>query len=296
MPVLPDLEADVSKPVPPSAPSPASVLAQTAHRGAPLPQRPWAMQQRWNDLLFAHWPIPPADVAATLPPGLEVDTFDGSAWLGVVPFAMDRIRLHGLPVVPGASAFPELNLRTYVRERGTNRTGVYFYSLDASNPLAVAVARAAFHLPYFWAHMAMRYGTQPGLSRQIHYRSQRLFAPRPARFEASYRGLGLMAQGPIEQFLTARYALYTTGRNGTLLRGEIHHLAWPLEKAEAEFSRNELPAAHGFTLPDCPPILHYSRELFVYVWSIQPAARFRAVHPVARAANSPAISFSPPRN
>lgn len=293
MPVSPDLEAEVSEPETSSAQ--ASVLSQVAHRDTPLPQRPWVMQQRWNDLLFAHWPIPAADIAATLPPGLDVDTFDGSAWLGVVPFAMDRVRLHGLPAVPGARAFPELNLRTYVRERGTNRVGIYFYSLDASNPLAVAVARTAFHLPYFWAHMAMRYGTQPGRSRQIHYRSQRLFAPRPARFEGTYRGLGLMAQGPIEHFLTARYALYTTGRDGTLLRGDIHHLPWPLEKAEAEFTRNEIPSAHGFTLPDCQPLLHYSRELLVYVWSIQAAARFLAVKPVPRAAGSPAISFRPPQ-
>lgn len=254
----------------------------------PLPKRPWVMQQRWNDLLFAHWPVPVAAVARTLPPDLVADTFDGSAWLGVVPFGMDRIRLHGLPTVPGARSFPELNLRTYVRERGTNRTGVYFYSLDASNPLAVAIARSVFHLPYFWAQMSMNYGKESGRSREIRYASQRLLTRHSARFRARYRGLGAMAQGPLEQFLTARYALYTADSHGVLLRGDIHHLPWPLERAEAEFDLNELPAAHGFTLPDCQPVLHYSRELLVYVWSLQRAARVgafaRAVSPQAQPA------------
>ncbi len=251
------------------------VLGTTDHRPSPLPRRPWVMQQRWNDLLFAHWPVPIHDVEKTLPPGLVADTFEGSAWLGVVPFGMDRIRLHGLPTVPGARSFPELNLRTYVRERGTNRTGIYFYSLDAGNPLAVSIARTVFHLPYFWAQMGMRYSSLPGHSQEVRYRSHRLLSKRPAEFRAQYRGLGLIAQGPMEHFLTSRYSLYTTGRNGSLLRGDIHHLPWPLERAEAEFELNTLPAAHGFTLPDCTPVLHYSRELVVYVWALESASRVR---------------------
>ena len=268
----------------------AAVLRATEHRPLPLPRRPWAMQQRWNDLLFAHWPMEAAAIDRTLPPGLVADTFDGSAWLGVVPFGMDRIRIHGLPSVPGARAFPELNLRTYVRERGTNRTGVYFYSLDASNPLAVAIARSVFHLPYFWAQMGMQYGSEPGRSREIRYRSQRLLSAHAVRFRARYRGLGVMAQGPLEHFLTARYALYTADRQGTLLRGDIHHLPWPLERAEAEFERNELPQAHGFTLPDCEPVLHYSRELLVYVWATEPASRSRVFARSAQPAGSPIAS------
>ncbi len=267
---------------------PDAVLRSTAHRPTPLPQRPWAMQQRWNDLLFAHWPVPAAAVEPTLPSGLVADTFDGQAWLGVVPFGMDRIRIHGLPSVPGARAFPELNLRTYVRERGSNRTGVYFYSLDASNPLAVAIARSVFHLPYFWAQMSLRHSADPGRAREVRYCSRRLLAPHPARFRARYRGLGAMAQGPLEQFLTARYSLFTADRAGRLLRGDIHHLPWPLERAEAEFEQNDLPAAHGFTLPDRAPVLHYSRELMVYVWALEPAARYAS--PARAAQPQPASS------
>ena len=98
------------------------------------------MTQRWNDLLFAHWPVPAASIAPLLPSGLVTDTFDGSAWIGVVPFWMDRIRFRGLPKIPGADRFPELNLRTYVREEHTNLSGVYFFSLDAANPVAVSIA------------------------------------------------------------------------------------------------------------------------------------------------------------
>ena len=123
-------------------------LVRTSHRPRPLPSGRWAMTQRWNDLLFAHWPVPAAQVAALLPDGLQVDTFEGSAWLGVVPFWMDRIKIRGVPPVPGARSFPELNLRTYVRDQTTRSRGVYFFSLDASNLLAVAVARTFYNLPY----------------------------------------------------------------------------------------------------------------------------------------------------
>lgn len=270
------------------------ILRSTAHRPEPLPHGRWVMQQRWNDLLFAHWPVPTSEVERTLPPGLTADTFDGSAWLGVVPFGMDRIRLHGLPTVPGARAFPELNLRTYVRERGTNRSGVYFYSLDAGNPLAVAIARTVFRLPYFLAKMSMQSSNEPGRTPEILYRSRRLLSSYSAEFRARYRGLGQAAQGPLEHFLTSRYALYTATAGGSLFRGDIHHLQWPLEKAEAEFERNELPAAHGFTLPDRAPVLHYSRELLVYVWALERAGKQAAtvLAPQAQPVGSPVAAVS----
>jgi uncharacterized protein YqjF (DUF2071 family) len=247
------------------------ILLATAHRQDPLPPGSWVMRQRWNDLLFAHWPVAASAIQRLLPPGLVADTFDGSAWLGVVPFTMDQIQLRGLPRVPGANRFAELNLRTYVRERNTNQSGVYFFSLDATNPFAVAFARLRFHLPYFWARMEVGYGDQQGVNRQIEYASTRLLS-QPARFRARYRSLGTAADGPAEQFLTARYSLYTTDRSQTLQRGRIHHLPWPLERAEAEFEVNELPDAFGLSLPDTPPLLHYSRELVVYVWSLEPTA------------------------
>ena len=165
---------------------PEEPLSVVNHRPYPLPKRPWSMIQRWNDLLFAHWPIPATQLEALLPPGLQVDTFDQSAWLGVVPFWMDRVQLRGVPRIPGASRFPELNLRTYVRERNTNRAGVYFFCLEASNPLAVMLAHAFFHLPYHWARMSVKARGE----REFTYQSARLLSAKPVRFRAHYRGLG----------------------------------------------------------------------------------------------------------
>jgi uncharacterized protein YqjF (DUF2071 family) len=226
------------------------------------------MSQRWNDLLFAHWPMRVAAIEALLPDSLEADTFHGSAWIGVVPFWMDRVRLRVLPSIPGLREFPELNLRTYVRDRRTGAPGVYFLSLDASNLFAVLVARGAFHLPYYWAQMNI----QPRGEREFSFCSRRLLSGKTVRFAARYRGLGpsrkLMQSRPgtIEYFLTERYCLFTRDPLGRLLRANIHHIPWPLEDAEAEIERNDLPTAVGLTLPDTAPLLHYSRRLAVYIW------------------------------
>lgn len=248
---------------------PSQILSNAGHRHWPPPTGPWAMSQRWNDLLFAHWPVPADQLTPLIPTELVIDTFDGEAWVGVVPFWMDRVELRGMPQIPGIKRFPELNLRTYVRERDTNSYGVFFFSLDASNALAVAVARTFFHLPYYWAHMSV----EPHGERGIRYQSERLLSSTPVQFRATYRGLGpnlpQSSPGTIEYFLTERYCLYTTNRRGELLRGNIHHMPWPLEKAEADIERNDLPAAHGIRLPDTPPLLHYSRELAVYIWSLE---------------------------
>jgi len=246
----------------------------TAHRPFPMPARPWTMTQRWNDLLFAHWPIPIATMVGLIPASLDLDSFDGSAWLGVVPFWMSRIRAR-IPgtqdsSVPFSRSFPELNLRTYVRSKRTGRAGVFFFSLDAASPLAVAGARTLFHLPYFLANM-QRATAADGT---VRYKSRRLFTAKDAAFQAAYRGLGRPENTPpsqpgsIEHFLTERYCLFTTSR-GRVLVGDIHHMPWPLEPAEAEFRRNDLPHAHGLVLPNQPPLLHFSRSLDVYIWGLR---------------------------
>lgn len=244
--------------------------------GAPIfepaaPGRPWVMTQQWDDLLFAHWPVSAAMVAAALPDGLEVDTCCGSAWLGVVPFRMDRIQLRGLPSVPGFRRFPELNLRTYVRDALTGTPGVYFFSLDATNPAAVFIARSFFQLPYYWARMRM---TTVG-EREFSFSSSRLLCRRGVHFATRYRGLGPTRQlaesrpGSIEYFLTERYCLFTRDPLGRLLRSAIRHIPWSLEQAEADITCNDLFAAAGMTLPSERPLLYYSRHLAVYVWQTE---------------------------
>ncbi len=249
------------------------VLTTVAHRPYPLPSGHWRMAQRWNSLLFAHWPIPVSDMARVLPAGLEADTFGGHAWAGVVPFSMDRVRTctigNNSLAIPSTAHFCELNLRTYVRSRTTGLPGVYFFSLDASSPLAVLGARAFFHLPYFLARM----NSQNEPDGSIQYRSKRLLTNRSVRFEARYQGSGQISSptvsGSLEHFLTARYCLFTH-HAGRLLVGHIHHLPWPLEPAEAEITVNELPSAHGLKLPPVSPILHFARHLDVYIWSLRP--------------------------
>lgn len=261
-------------------------LIRTSHKPRPLPPGRWMMAQRWNDLLFAHWPVPAASLAPLLPPGVTIDTYQGSAWLGVVPFWMDGIRLRGLPAILTARSFPELNLRTYVRDPRTGTPGVYFFSLDASNLLAVAVARMAFSLPYHFAEMHIEERSE----REFSYYSRRRFSAAPVIFSARYRGLGPTRKlaesrpGSLEYFLTERYCLFTRGRAGEPLRANIHHVPWPLEEAEAEIERNDLPATIGIELPDQRPVLHYSRRLVVYVWQLERLHPARAAQPIPVAA------------
>jgi uncharacterized protein YqjF (DUF2071 family) len=241
-------------------------VLETSHRPWPKPGTPWRLRQRWSRLLFAHWPIPAATIQSKLPAGLRVDTLDGTGWLGVVPFTMDRVRFRTLGQrslrVPTAHRFPELNLRTYVLGPD-GRAGVYFFSLDAGSLLAVLGARIAFGLPYFWATMQERLEGDT-----IHYRSRRLHGP-PASFAARYRSLGQTApDDDLRRFLTERYALFVR-RFGGVQVGEIHHRPWQLEQAEADIAVNTLPQSFGFTLPDRPPILHYSHEIEMEAWTLR---------------------------
>jgi uncharacterized protein YqjF (DUF2071 family) len=239
------------------------ILNEIVHRPWPLPSRSWIMAQCWHDLLFAHWPVNTAALRPFLPLPLEIDTFDGQAWLAVVPFRMSGVRLRGTPALPGLSKFPELNVRTYVVAQG--KPGVWFFSLDAGNRAAVAIARAWFHLPYFRARMSCEERDGP-----IHYRSERAHCGAPAAsLEGQYRPVDKAFSpqpGTLEHFLTERYCLYTVDGRGQLIRGEIHHPRWSLQAAEAEFSRNTMAEAAGIPLPASKPLLHFAKRQDVVVW------------------------------
>ncbi len=244
-----------------------AVIAPGEHRPWSIPSGPPVMRQSWHDLLFAHWPVDPAKLQGVMPAGLPLDTFEGKAWVGVVPFRMSGIQLRGLPVVPFTSAFAELNVRTYVSVGG--KPGVFFFCLDASNPLAVEVARRWYHLPDFRAKMSAK---KEG--NNIIYASERTDRRgQPARFQASYgptSEIDLTRPGTIESWLTERYALYAVSKKGRVYRGEIHHQQWPLQPAQADIRMNTMSQAHGIELPDSPPLLHFSRRLDVVAWSIRP--------------------------
>ena len=225
------------------------------------------MGMTWEDLLFEHWPVPEELLRPLVPPGLDVETRDGSAWLGVVPFRMRNVRLRGTPALPWVGVFPELNVRTYVRHRG-ERPGVWFFSLDADQPLAVAVARRLFHLDYVWA--TMRCAREGGA---VVYRSHRRGAPAgEAEWRGRYASTGRPVPAPagsLPDFLTARYCLYAADARGRLYRGEIDHAPWQLEEAMAEVDTDTMTRPLGFELPAGEPLRWFVRRLDVVAWPIE---------------------------
>lgn len=251
-------------------------LRHLDHRPWPLPAARWFFRQRWTELLFAHWPVPVATVRPLVPADLEIDTFDGVTYVGVVPFLMTRIFPRGVPAwmpdVRGLTAFPELNVRLYVRHR--NRPGVFFLSLDASSGVGVWTARRFFNLPYF--HAAMSVGKRDDV---VSYRSTRRVAARwhdvplhdfpdaspvPEQdVTATYRPTGdvfFAKPGTLDHFLAERYGLFTHDRAGRLLRGDIHHPPWPLQAAEGTVEIAS-PLVSG-----PPSLLRYSPSIDVALW------------------------------
>ena len=228
------------------------------------------MRQEWGKLLFMHWPVPLARLRPLVPESLAIDTCDGLAWIGLVPFTMWGIRPLLAPSLPGINAFHELNVRTYVHRDGI--PGVYFFSLDASKPLAVWAARRFYHLPYYSADISLE--EKAGW---ITYHSRRTHSDAPpAEFFARWRPGARLPPADTDSltfFLTERYCLYTEYR-ARLYRCRIHHSPWPLQAAELDaFSSNLLPS-HHLPEPDDPPLLHHAERLSVEIWPLKPVEAF----------------------
>jgi uncharacterized protein len=239
-----------------------AAIRERDHRPWPVPRKLWFMGQTWLDLLFAHWALDPGAVRPHVPRPLKLDTFAGSAWVGITPFLVSGLRLAPMPPVPYLSRFPEINVRTYVTLAG--KPGIWFFSLDAESGFAVSSARRLYHLPYFVAEMsASRSGNR------VSYSSARTDEQgHNARFEGRYGPTGPASPaepGSLEYFLTERYCLYSLDDRGTLHRGEIHHPPWLLQPAEAKISVNTM-APPGLDLPDEPPLLHFAARQDVLLW------------------------------
>ncbi len=224
------------------------------------------MHMRWCDLLFAHWTVDAAVLRRLIPERLELDLFEGLAYVGAVPFRMEGVTPRGVPPLPGLHALPEMNLRTYVNASG--KPGIWFFSLDAGQKLAVRVARRFFHLPYFDARFNIR-----SAGGTVEYSAVRTHSGAPnASFEARYGPIGPVyraTRGSLDSWLTDRYCLYASDNQGLVYRGEIDHECWPLQPAEAEVQINSLGDWLGIEMKGPPQTLHFAKSLDVRAWLLE---------------------------
>lgn len=230
------------------------------------------MRPNWRELLFLHWDFAPETVQQLLPDGLQVDTFGGRAYVGLVPFRMEQVRPNWVPNLGRFGrfydTFAELNVRTYVVHDGV--PGVWFFSLDAASALATIAARVWFRLPYFKARMSSHVAHDG----TIRYWSKRLWpAPLPAICSVTYRPHGevFTAQpNTVEDFLAERYVLYSQ-RGNQYYRGRVHHTPYPLQNAELLNLRESCLSAAGFERPKNAPHILVSAGVDVEVWPLENA-------------------------
>ncbi|GGJ99756.1 hypothetical protein GCM10007063_22680 [Lentibacillus kapialis] len=237
-----------------------NILNNTAHRDSLLPRGSWVMMQRWEHLLFLHQRMPQQVLRSYLPPGLELDTYDGDAWLSIIPFRVSKVRFRGLPSFPFVTSFLEVNVRTYVKRRG--RRGVYFFSLDADN-LPVVIGAGMATLPYYYANISMnmqdgaisfyseRKGKKSGVLRA-------LYKPDGERFYPE--------KGGLESWLLERYFLWTY-KFGKLYRCGLHHNKWAIQKAQTDIKQQRLTPWDGSMEVDT--LAHYTDSKTALIWMIR---------------------------
>jgi uncharacterized protein YqjF (DUF2071 family) len=242
----------------------AALAATPGTRPFPPPHRPWIMAQHWDHVLFCSWPYPVAAVRPLVPAGLDIETFDGTAWVSLVALSMDDVHLRDLPPIPFTTNFPELNLRTYVTCNG--RPGVYFMAIDCPNILCSWIGRTVFHTPYQDADVTMAREGDGWL-----FSSARDGA---VRFAASYQPTGkpyTAARGSLDAFLTERYAMFVRTHHGRLLLGAIQHADWPLQDVSVALSWNVALEAAGLPAPRQHPVERYSSGTATIVWGLERA-------------------------
>lgn len=224
------------------------------------------MQQKWRHLLFLHWAVPEASLRPYVPPALHIDTYQGHAYVGLIAFTMRAVHPWWAPPLPGLSYFHETNVRTYVHLEGKD-PGVWFFSLDASNPIAVAVARTLWKLPYFWAQMRV----ERTAVREVRYLSRRLRQPN-AYSALQCRLSGMPAPhavpGTLDHFLLERYVLYAL-KDRQLYRGRIRHKPYTFQPAEILQLEEGLLSAAGLERPNASPLVHYVEGVDVDILPLQ---------------------------
>ncbi len=244
-------------------------------RAAPAEEQPEApvfLFQDWHNLLFLHWEVPPQVLQPLVAPELTIDTFEGNAYVGLVPFTLSGVRPVLTPPLPWISSFHEINVRTYVRLRGRD-PGVWFFSLDASSAIAVAAARAAYHLPYFHATMELHVSDDnPPL---IDFQSRRngTHGAGPANAHIRYAPMdGIVKQaspGTIEHFLIERYIVYTIDEEHRLCRARLQHQPYPIQRADVLECEETMIWAAGIRRPASAPLRHYASEVNAKIGALE---------------------------
>ncbi|MGG1398021.1 DUF2071 domain-containing protein [Bacillus salipaludis] len=243
-----------------------NIMNDVGHRSWPLPSKYWIMRQTWSNILFLHWPIPLNILRPHIPSSLQIDTFNGSAWIGVIVFVLEGIFPRGISSISLTPKFPEMNVRTYVTCDG--KPGIYFLSIDVENWASLKIAKRWFHLPYYSAQVSFR---KEGQSFHIHSSRNGNFNT-PITFKGKYVPVSEVyfpKEGTLDHWLTERYCLYSSNNGDNIYCGEIHHLPWPLQKAEMEIFRNTLLSPFHFDISEVDPIVHFSTGVESLMWNIK---------------------------
>jgi uncharacterized protein YqjF (DUF2071 family) len=237
------------------------VAATDRPRPFPVPERSWIMAQRWEDVLFHHWRFPADVVRPLVPPVLDLELRDGSAWVSLVPLRLAHVHLRGVPPLPELSGFPELNVRTYVSHAG--RPGVWFLSIDAANATCAWIGRSVFHAPYRDADIELSSGPP------FRFRCD---CGGRARLEVEYGPDGpplSVSDESLEGFLSERYAMFVLGHHDRPLIGVVQHEPWVLHRAHADIAVNTVLAAAGLPAPDGEPLTYFSPGTSSVLWALE---------------------------
>jgi uncharacterized protein YqjF (DUF2071 family) len=236
------------------------------------PDQPVLLHQNWHHLLFLHWEVPAVELQALLPLRLSVDTFEGKAYVGLVPFTLSGVRPVLVPPLPWISTFHEINVRTYVHVDGRD-PGIWFFSLDASSAIAVAAARAAYKLPYFGADIDFHVhsGAMPSIDFDSRRTDPRGAMPADAhvRYQPVEGPVAPAVPGTLEHFLVERYILYAEDDRRDLHRARVHHQPYPVQRVDVSALQETLVWAAGIKRSEQPAHQHYAGEVNVKVYPLE---------------------------
>lgn len=229
---------------------------------------PWVMFQRWQSVCFMHYPIDMHKLSPHVPDGLSIDTYNGQAWISLLPMHMVNLHLHDTPAVPGTSDFPEINLRTYVKVN--DRPGVYFFSIDAESYLGSWVAKFLFHLPYVDAKMKIRKDGGRVSMQSDRPKSKKFKAARFSGWFEPYGPLKKAEEGSLEFFLAERYTAFSADVEGRLYRGDLVHQPWEIRDAKFHIEENTILEAAGLDVGGAVPQVHFSPGTDSFIWPMLP--------------------------